>query len=352
LQLIEPIPASYLVPNFEWIRNNEPNEHHNIIVSELLTRISGTKDKVLFISKYDEKIFKKIASHIGNRAYMLDPVNDLSINDKNITQASIQEKISSPVMRGLKPSIGKFDIIVSCRMLEHAHNPNEFIAGLTELLNSHGELIIEIPDSTKPLLQGDVGMLWEEHTNYFTPESIRLGMETLGYKHKKNISYHYHQEDALICFFQYCDRNKSNNDIKLYNPYGEIELANLYLRKILKYRKEIISSLGEIKKKYGDIVIFGAGHRSIMFVNLLNISNTQISFFIDDDINKKKLIIPGANIKILDSNSVQYENIGTCLLAVSIDAEDKIIEMLTEKAQKIIHYYSISPDSKYALSIF
>ena len=235
-------------------------------------------------------------------------------------------------------------------MLEHANDLNSFIKGLTQLLKEDGKIIIEVPDSSKSLLQGDVAMLWEEHTYYFTPESLRLELDSHGYSLEKFIIYNYPQEDALIGIF---NRNKNFNLEKrtLPLPFGEYAIANIFKKKIEYLKSELSNQLSMLIDKFGKIVIFGAGHRAIMFINLLGVSNL-ISFVIDDDPNKNNLKIPPAGIDIKSSEELNHNDIGVCIFAISLNAEEKVKKILSQKINRKIKYYSISPDSKYSLPIF
>jgi hypothetical protein len=274
----------------------------------------------------------------------------LEIFQPSPNQSLIQEKINKKYANQLSNYLGKFDVIVSCRLLEHAHDINSFVNGLTHLLKKDGRIIVEVPDSTKSLLQGDVAMLWEEHIYYFTSESLRLEFESHGYGLEKYIIYNYPQEDALIGVF--CKSNKINLD-KTSSPLpsGEYSIANIFKKKVENLKTELINQLSILKKEFGKIVIFGAGHRAIMFINLLEISNL-ISFVIDDDPNKNNLNIPLAEIEIKNSEEIIWSDIGVCLFAISLNAEKKVKNALQHNIKKNIKFYSISPDSQFSLPIF
>lgn len=193
-------------------------------------------------------------------------------------------------------------------------------------------------------------MLWEEHIYYFTGESLRLQFETHGYGLEKYIIYNYPQEDALIGVF--CKSKNINLD-KTSSPLpsGEYSIANIFKKKVENLKTELINQLSILKKEFGKIVIFGAGHRAIMFINLLEISNL-ISFVIDDDPNKNNLNIPLAEIEIKNSEEIIWDDIGVCLFAISLNAEKKVKNTIQQNIKKDIKYYSISPDSQFSLPIF
>ena len=168
-------------PKYKWVSNNEPQEH--------LSKLSGYIEKflkkgkrILFLSKYDQLLFNIAKKKYNKSIYQLDSYNDLKIKDRNTNQFFIQEQLIKKNLNKLKKKIGSFDLIVSCRVLEHSYDIFKLIKNLKKLLNRNGEFIFEVPDSYKSLKQGDIGMLWEEHPVYLTKNSIRLGFQNLGLK--------------------------------------------------------------------------------------------------------------------------------------------------------------------------
>jgi len=112
----------------------------------------------------------------------------------------------------------------------------------------------------------------------------------------------------------------------------------------------IFENLKNLKNEYGKIVVFGAGHRAIMFINLLKIQD-YILCVIDDDQNKNGLMIPGTSLEIRESNFLQSrDDIGVCLLAIGVNAERNIIKILNKKSKSPMKFFSISSDSR--LSIY
>jgi hypothetical protein len=205
---------------------------------------------------------------------------------------------------------------------------------------------VEIPDSTKPLLQGDVAMLWEEHMSYFTPESLRLGFFSMGFVSEKTVGYYYPQEDALVTVFQ-----KVGKSQRLSTPWGELALGTLYKNNLIALKVQITKELKKLSSEFGKVAIFGAGHRSVMFLNLLGLQQ-YISSIVDDSKDKQGLIMPGGDLKIISSDEAARRKIGVYILAVGINIESKIVQSLTERATNSIVCKSISPDSRYALSSF
>ena len=133
LHLKCPIPVKSLIPKYSWVRNKEPDDHAELIADEVLKYTDSNDGEVLFLSKYDQKVFDIVRNILGDRAILLDPKKNLEILQPSPNQSLIQEKINEKYATQLSTYLGKFDVIVSCRLLEHAHDINSFIIGLTHL---------------------------------------------------------------------------------------------------------------------------------------------------------------------------------------------------------------------------
>ena len=62
--------------------------------------------------------------------------------------------------------------------------------------------------------------------------------------------------------------------------------------------------------------------------------------------------IPPAGIDIKNSKEKNINDIGVCIFAISLNAEQKVKKILRKKINRELKYFSISPDSQYALPIF
>ena len=75
------------------------------------------------------------------------------------------------------------------------------------------------------------------------------------------------------------------------------------------------------------IAIFGAGHISIMFINLLNLKK-YIDFVVDDNTNKQKYLMPGSKLKIKNSSYLVSNKVKICLMSLNPFIERKVINKI------------------------
>jgi 2-polyprenyl-3-methyl-5-hydroxy-6-metoxy-1,4-benzoquinol methylase len=330
------------IPKLKGIRNNEPDEHLNGLILYLEKKLKEKK-KILLISSFDRKIYESLKNKNFKNLKLLDSKKHLKILKKNPNQFLIQNSILKKEYIKKIRNLGKFDIIVSCRVLEHTYNLNSFIKNLEIFLKPNGNFVFEIPDSQKSLTQGDVSMLWEEHPIYFTKKSFFRAFQILGYKVLSCKKYIYPQEDALVLRVKKYGKEKII--IKKITK-TERKLGTLFVKKFINKKKKLITFLKNQIHKNKKIAIFGAGHRSIVYFHT-NKLTPYINYIFDDNKNKKNLIFPGTNLKIKPSLAIMNNKIDICFLSLNITKEKKIIDKLRKLNNKI-KFYSISPDSKYA----
>ncbi len=245
IQLVKKGSDNTFIPRLSWIHNKEPSEHLKFL-HQKIKKMIDTNKKILFISEFDEIIYNNFKNKKN-----VSILSKIISNKKYKNQFEIIKKIQDQNIKKIKKKIGDFDCIVCCRILEHAYELPKLIERIKQFLKSEGEFIFEIPDSNKPLNQGDIGMLWEEHPLYFTEKSFKSAMYNLGMKVTSSKRFLYPQEDALLFTVKpYSFKKKLNINLN-YNQ------AENYFKKCLKIKKKIINSSLIILKK-GLIQYFSA----------------------------------------------------------------------------------------------
>ena len=173
-------------------------------------------------------------------------------------------------------------------------------------------------------------MIWEEHISYFTKKTLVNSLAINNFCKQLLFVYDYKQENSLVGIFKKNDKSK-NQKIK----YEKL-LPN-FIKKINFFKKNII----KILSKHKNSVIFGAGHNSIIFINLFKLGR-YIKYIIDDDKNKINKYSPYSKIKIVSSNVLSSDVFSICLLAMNPEIEKKIISKFKKFKGE---FYSIYTDS-------
>ena len=201
-------------------------------------------------------------------------------------------------------------------VIEHANNLSEFIHNINLLVDPSGYIVWELPDCERSLNEGDCTTIWEEHIHYFTSTTFKELLHNSGFSIIDFESVSYPLENSIIALV-----NNSNSIEKVIKQDrgAADEGANRayqFAQKITQRKKNIRFILEESKKKYGRITMFGAGHFSVAFISIMEIEDL-IDFVIDDNPNKKGLIMPVGGLEIKSSDSLYNQNVGLCLLGLN-----------------------------------
>ena len=117
------------------------------------------------------------------------------------------------------------------------------------------------------------------------------------------------------------------------------------------FREQIQAELQEFVSRDLPIALYGAGSRSLFFLNVTK-SMEKISFAIDDDPAKQGKYLPGTDILIRsrdDGFNLLKEN-SLILLGVNGENENKLLDQIAPL--KNCQFKSILPPSDFLLSAF
>ena len=103
-----------------------------------------------------------------------------------------------------------------------------------------------------------------------------------------------------------------------------------------------------IRDRIGRIAVFGAGHISSTYINLMEIDDL-IEFVVDDDSNKQDLYMPGSGLPIKKSISLINENVQLCLLTQNPESEKRVILNSSEFLEDGGKFVSIFPKRENSL---
>lgn len=323
VQLLKYPPVDFVCPRLPWIRYNEPSAHLDAAVGQLKTLVSSEQMHVAMgVGPFDAPLLDRMAQ-CGFTRMQLDLSSRLPQEPARYPYLESIQALLRPDVLAELASVQGTAHIVSCRyLLEHSHDPVASLQGLGYLMADDGLLLIEVPDSSKFFSAMDYSFIWEEHICYFTEDTFRACALKAGYEIVQFTRYPGALEDALVFVLRAAKhlpaqkvlkRNRKNSDTFIRYQAGFENVRQ-------KYR----NALQAISARGKKIAIFGAGHQSIMFVNVLGLAQ-HISYAIDDAPEKIGYLIPGTSIPIVPSEHLARDPfIEVCLLGVGPNIEEKI----------------------------
>ncbi len=347
VQLSDPPPRQALARREPWVSYREPETH----LEEIADRLSaleglGAGTTAVGLGEHDQPVLEQLELR-GLRPRSIDWRAELGVDREHAGVETLQELLSPEAAAGLVSRHGRADLVVARSLVEHAHDVRRLVAALDALVAPGGYVFVEVPDS-EPALEGiDPSVLWEEHTLYFTEATLRAALERLG------LSVVWSARPARATQLDVVARRVDRRGAPPgtgSGPQAELERARRFATGLPDRRARWVGLLDEQRREGRSVALFGAGHVGAMFANVFDLG-PLLSCAIDDHPAKQGRLIPGAEIPIRRSAALVEDDIEICLMALSPESEERVVEGNRSWLSRGGEFWSIFPGSpRYALA--
>ena len=327
VQLSMPIDASMFYTDYATPSNWKPEPHIDKLVSALRT-ILPSESRVLDIGCNDGKFMRQMIMEGWERVTGLEPSGNTAAAAVEQGLSVLNESLSLEVADRLVEEHGVWDCLSLRQVLEHIVNLDDFGRALNRLLSMGGILAIEVPDSRLNFSGRDYA-LWEEHVNYFTPETLQGFLVFHGFE----VMSSYESQFSGIChtvISQKVSEPLGSAAQKCFLTPGQLGAQVSAFRAWADGFAAFKSTVGaeiEERKSLGQLVLYGVGSRSSNFINIMDLA-PFVSFAVDDQPQKQDRFMPGSGIPILSSaqaeSSIQQNTF--FLLGVNGENEESLIK--------------------------
>lgn len=196
----------------------------------------------------------------------------------------------------------KVNFIIFRHLLEHIHNPKDFLKDIVEYLDTNGMIYLEVPNAHDILRYKRFIDIYHNHCGYYQEATLINTMNHLGCKLIEKIKYFDEQHIGL--FFQ---KKQIDNFKQPFILYKNME-DNFNIE--IKYINDILS-------RYKNIGIYGAGvqgHTLINHLNYENLSKIVCAFEINKDKVGKYMV--NSNILINYPNWKSLKKMDCLIMAI------------------------------------
>ncbi len=345
IQLARPFPHEMLAPPFDWITYREPEDHLDAVVAKA-RELSGVGPAgvVAGITYKDRTTLDRFRRRGFEHVWIVDPRNDLGVTNPNANIETVHGLLDAEAAARIVAAHRPADILVVRHIAEHAADPDRFLNAIEALLAPGGHVIIEVPDCERNLSLRDYAMPWEEHSLYFTEETLPSlltgrGFETLGVDRHP-----YPFEDVLVLHARRIERGVRAPAMDARAAAASFELAAGYAADFPGWTRAIREALDRLARN-GPIALYGAGHLTCAFVNLHGLAS-YFAFVVDDTPEKRGLFLPGNGLEIVPREKLARSDVATCLFGLAPEIEDKVIANNRAFVERGGAFYSIFAASR------
>lgn len=348
-QLVDSVCLEFLVespeepaPDSDFANRPRNTTLRKLIERELRKALTPPDGKLVRgVTFKDESIVDRFVAKGFKDGSFLKLDKDFGISDPCAGLETIQAKLKPEWAAEFAASKGKADVLLVRHVLEHAHDIQSYASAIGELVAEDGLVVFEVPDCERGLRLGDFTLPWEEHVFYFTPETFQSTLGLLGFEIVVYECFDYPSENSLTAICRWTGASAAT-------PFPtdvlerQRQLGKTYATIFESRPDEVRSSLAAQKASGGNVAVFGAGHLSAMYINLLGIADL-IDFVVDDHPKKQGLLMPGSKLPILGSAALLERDVKVCLLSLSPDSEAKVVQKNQEYLTRGGVFASIFP---------
>ncbi|MBX9690013.1 MAG: methyltransferase domain-containing protein, partial [Candidatus Obscuribacterales bacterium] len=180
VQLIEAPPPELLrLPN-GGASYTEPEQHLDDVAAFIASFAPISKTcQILGLSPIDGRLLHKLKDSGFGSTVVLKAEDDLQIKEPGAGIETIQERVTKQADE-LTGRLGPSKLVVARAIVEHAHDLQGFLKALKTLAGADGYLLLEVPDCERDLRLHEYSSIWEEHTIYFTKQTLSRCLERAG----------------------------------------------------------------------------------------------------------------------------------------------------------------------------
>jgi nucleoside-diphosphate-sugar epimerase/SAM-dependent methyltransferase/dTDP-4-dehydrorhamnose 3,5-epimerase-like enzyme len=224
----------------------------------------------------------------------------------------LDEKALNPIKNGA-------DLLLASNVFAHADDLKSMAESMKRLIKPEGKIIIEVQYLLNTIKDLTFDNIYHEHTNYWSLTTLNRFFENLELKIFDVEEINTHGGSIRVYISKEKDieiKNSVNELLEKEEKFGLKEIST-YLdfgKKVENLKKEVVKNLKNLKKKYLNIVGYGAPAKASTTLNYFNIKE-EIEFIVEDNPLKHGKFIPGVNISIVSKKKIKDKNSAILVLA-------------------------------------
>jgi len=189
------------------------------------------------------------------------------------------------------------DVVVSRHVIEHIADPVKFLIRIRDSLGRQKDapVFLETPDVNWILKNNSFWDFCYEHCSYFSPKSLSHALKIAGFRSVELINTFGGQYMLSVAKpaennSDIESRDQSKNEISYFaEQYAQDE------QDFIKKNRSVLKKISE----NGDIFLWGAGAKGVMYANMIDPESEFISFIVDINPDKQGGFIPGSGHQVI-----------------------------------------------------
>jgi SAM-dependent methyltransferase len=227
---------------------------------------------------------------LGVRTYGIDPAENL--HDRSSANHDVVCDFFGPTAVAKLNEV-TYDLIIAQNVCAHNPNPQAFLESCYKLMADHTVLFVQTSQADM-VLHNEFDTIYHEHVNFFNTNSMHKLAQRVGLHVIDVVKTPIHGNSYIFILSKHpFNKNRVDNIVAMERSYGLLNLETYtkweqYVQGLVKKLKTQINTY---RRQGYTIVGYGAAAKGM---TLLNFSNIELDFIIDDSLLKQGIFTPGA----------------------------------------------------------
>jgi len=309
LQLRDVVDKKYLFSHYLYLTSaNQPIIDHFQKYADSVYRkfLKSKKDPlVIEVGSNDGTLLKKISKY-GVNVIGIEPARNLAKISRKAKIKTENTFFSFNLARKISDK-QKADLVIANNVLGHVDDLNDFIKGISILLNDDGVFVFEVPHGLEMIKKLEFDTIYHEHISYFLIEPLSkwLNKNKLEIFNIEKQKVHGGTIRVFVSKKNIFKIRKSVKNLKKQEEdYGLNKLQTFmqFSKRISNLKLSLKKKIKQFKKENYLIFGYGAPAKGNVLLNYCNIDNRFLDFIIDTTILKQGKFTPGTKIPIISPN--------------------------------------------------
>ena len=218
------------------------------------------------------------------------------------------------------------DLILGCNVFAHVPNPNDFVAGLKELLDFEGRAILEFPHAMEMVAQGEFDTIYHEHVFYFTLTALEPLFARHGLRITRVEELPLHG-GSLRIFVRHedCEEDATVAVLREREAGAGVASADYYrgfASRAERTREVLCEQVTALRAQGKSVAAYGAAAKGAVLLNYCDLNAEQIDFVVDRSPHKQGRLMPGVHVPVIAPDELATRRPDVALLLAWNFAEE------------------------------